>query len=288
MADAFRNIIQSSDTPAIKKYSDKILSISIRPDGVALIVFDSENYTYLAIEEYELPTNNHETISLEALTKLVQTNHLLNQTYKKTHITCFTPNLVLVPAKAYNPKQKDELYSFCVSVDESQEILADNLNNLNAFGLYGIPKDLSFFFKKTFPDHRLKHHGSLFIETTLAVFSIESLIADVVIHVNKTYFEILLIEKQKLKFYQSYHFLAFDDLLYYMLNVLEQHNMHANEKHIMIMGNLDMDSHEYEILSGFFKNVSFPERNDVFQYSKTFEEIPGHFYYTLINLVACG
>lgn len=288
MADAFRNIISIGDSSAIKPISDKTLSISIHPDGLAYVVFDEADYAYLALEEVEFLQNTNEEFPAEALANHIQTNTLLKQPFKKTHLTYFTPHFVLVPEKAYSPDQKKNLFRLCSQLPESHQLLDDRLNILNARGIYPIPKQLLSLIKQKFPDCRLRHHGSVLIETVLAAMNIESLHAEMILSVYKSHFEILLFENQKLTLYQSFKYQTFDDLLYYLFFVLEKHNLSANEKNLLIIGKLALDTPEYLTLSSFFKKVIFPERNDAFQYSKDFEKTPSHFYYTLINLVACG
>lgn len=288
MEDIFRNIISVSDSTAIKTFSDKTLSISIYPGGLAYAVFDEAKYIYLALEELELQQKTSENITSETLESLFQTNSLLKHSFKKTHLTYFTPQLVLIPEKAYDPGQKENIFSLCAQLPESHQLLDDRLNILDAHGIYPIPKQLLSVIKQKFPDYRLRHHGSVLIESTLAAMDIESLHADIVLFVYKSYFEMLLFENQNLSLYQSFHYQAFDDLLYYLFYVLEKYNLSANEKSLLIMGKLALDTPQYITLSSFFKNVAFSERNDAFQYSKAFEKIPLHFYYTLLNLIACG
>ncbi len=287
-ANTFRNIISISDSSAIKTLSDKDLSINIRPDGIAFTIFDEVNYSYLALEDLEFQQNNMGAIPVETLETLIQTHSLLNRPVKKTHLSFFSPQLVLIPEKDYDPNRKENIFSLCSQIPETHLILDDRLNILDARALYAIPKQLLSLINQKFPNHRLRHHGSVLIETILAAMNIESQHADMVISVASSHFEMLLFDNQKLTLYRSFQYQTFDDLLYYLFYVLEKHNQSVNEIKLLIMGKLALDTPEYDILSGFFKKVSFPERSDAFKYSKAFDKIPSHFYYTLLNLVACG
>lgn len=288
MAQAYRNIISISEKSTIVKPSDQTLSVNLDPDGLSFALLDEGKFTYLALEDYQINSPAIETDGIGILNDIINSSSLLNASFKKISISCFTSELVLVPAKAYDPIQNKQVFTFCAPLPENHRIMTDKLNILDAWGLYSISEELNSFFEKKFPGHRLKHSGSVFIESTLAAQYLEEWKTDIVIHIKDTYFEIILLENQKLLLYQSFKYYTFDDLLYYMFYVLQEYNMDAATKNLLIMGKVSLDTKTFVTLASFFKKVSFPERNDAFQYIRAFEEIPSHFYYNLLNLVACG
>ena len=290
MSGSFRNIIQVSDKSAYEPATNKTLSIGFFPDGFVFAVLDNDNFRYIALEEYTIPPNNTSTkesffLQLESF---IGSHPILSTSFLKACCAYYTPKLVLIPEDVYDENLKETYFRFCSTIPKGHKIIGDRMHNLNARGLYVVPNDLILFLEKMFPGCRLKHHSAALIESTLAAQKLEPWQADLVVHLRNTRFEMLLIDKQQLIFYQSFSYQIFDDVLYYLFYVLEQHKLDASTMRMLLMGKMAMDTREYQILSSYFQKVAFPERNDVFQYGEKFDNIPSHFYYNILNLVTCG
>ncbi len=290
MSGSFRNIIKVSDKSAYEPEINITLSIGLFSDGFVFATLDNDNFRYLALEEYAIPSINSDTrqeffLQLESF---IRKHPVFNTTSTKVYFAYYTPQLVLIPEDFYDEKRKQVYFGFSATMPKDHKLIVERMNILNARGIYAVPDDLTCFLEKNFRGYRLKHHGAALIESTLAAQKLESWQADAVIHIRKDHFEIILLDNQQLAYYQSFSWQAFDDVLYYLFYVLEQHKLDAAKMHVLLMGKLAMDTHEYETLSGFFNKVTLPHRNDVFHYSEKFDSIPSHFYYNLLNLVICG
>ena len=291
MSGSFRNIIQVSDKSAYEPATIKTLSIGFFPDGFVFAVLDNNDFRYIALEDYAISPSMHAYQRQDfflLLETFIRNHPILNLPFQKAYLAYYTPELILVPEDVYDDHQKHEYFSFCATMPKDHKLIGERMNILYARGIYAVPDDLHSFLEKMFPGLRMKHHGVVLIESTLAAQKLEPRQVDVVVHLRKTHFEVLLVDKQQLKYYQSFSYQAFDDMLYYLFYVLEQHALDASKMHMLLMGNIAMDTYEYQTLTGFFKRVSFPERNDVFKYSEKFDNIPAHFYHNLLNILTCG
>lgn len=291
MSGSFRNIIQVSNKSAYEPATNKTLSIGFFPDGFVFAVLDNDDFQYIALEDYAILPSEHASPQQDFFLRLetfIRNHPILSLPFQKAYLAYYTPELILVPEDVYDDDHKHEYFSFCATLPKDHKLVGERMNILNARGIYAVPDDLLGFFEKMFPGVRMKHHGVVLIESTLAALKLEPRQVDLVVHLRKTHIEVLLVHKQQLKYYQSFSYQAFDDVLYYVFYVLEQHALDASKLYMLLMGSIAMDTYEYQTLAGFFKRVSFPERNDVFKYTEKFDNIPAHFYYTLLNLVACG
>ncbi len=290
MSGSFGNIIQVSDKSVYEPATSKTLAIGLLPDGLVFAALDNDDFRYIALGEYSTPSVNacsRQEFFLQ-LENFIRNHPILKLSFQKVYFAHYTPELILVPEDVYDDKHKPEYFSFCATVPKDHKLIGERMNVLNARGIYVVPNDLFCFLETMFPGFRMKHHGAVLIESSLAAQKLEPRQADAVVHLRNTHFEILLIDKQQLNYYQSFSYKAFDDVLYYLFYVLEQHQLDASNMHILLMGKLAMDTNEYQTLASFFKKVTLPERNDVFKYSDKFDNIPSHFYYNLLNMVTCG
>ncbi|TVR40308.1 MAG: DUF3822 family protein [Bacteroidia bacterium] len=284
------NILSISDPVNHKGNEQKLfLSIGFLPDGFLYAILDADAYRYIALEEFKIADKtsgfNH---YLSDIQTIISENPLLNKSFQKVFVYYHSPGLVLIPQKIYREQEKDQLYGMCVTPDEEGQIRVDSLNILKAKGLYVIPQKISSLLHQFFPECRIRHYGTALIESILASQKLERWQADMVIHLNETHIEILLLENQSLLFYRSFNIQFFDDVLYHAFYVLEKFGWNAGDLHTVFLGKIAMDSREYETVRDLFGKVSFPDRNDAYRYARAFDDVPYHYYYNLLNLNSCG
>ncbi len=289
MADSLRNTLRVSDDATLSiAENKKYLSIELLPDGFVFSVMDADRYRFLALEDHRIEQVPWEVDPVSHLGYFLTKNPLAGKDYRKVIISYYSPQLILAPSATYNPDEKEAVFSFCTPVPGNHYIWSDRLHVMDGYGVYSIPKDLADFIDKMLPGCRIRHYGSGLIENVLASKKLERWNAKVVLHIRSSHFELLLIRNDQLTYYHSFPYQRFDDLLYYLFYVLEQHKMDAGKHDLMVTGELGMDSPGFETLNGFFREVSFPRRNDMFLYSSVFEDIPHHFYFNLLNMNICG
>ncbi len=288
MTGSFRNIIRIGDTSGPEPVENQILSIGFRPDGFVFSVLDADNFTYLKLEDIQIDSDGYNERYLADIRQFLNENALLKAPFQKTHISLFTPNLLLIPAALYTENEKETIYRFCNKLPDNYLIQSEKLHILDAFGLYSFPREMKRFFDDSFDNYRFRHQGTVLIESALAANQLENWQVDVVLHIKRTFFEIILMEDQKIILYQSFEYVTFDDLLYYLFYVLEQFDRHAAYQKLLLIGEISMDCEAYQTLASLFLKVFFPERNDAYQYTDAFDQIPGQYYYNLLSLVTCG
>jgi hypothetical protein len=65
--------------------------------------------------------------------------------------------------------------------------------------------------------------------------------------------------------------------------VFEQLNLNPEEITLALLGNVEKFSPVFDLLFRYIRNIEFVSRNDGFDYSYLFNDVPGHFYYSLLN-----
>ncbi|MDR4989258.1 MAG: DUF3822 family protein [Bacteroidales bacterium] len=289
MPVSLRNIVRLGDTSAYEPAPGKIVSIGLMPDGFLFALLDQKKFCYIALEEYRLEQEEDgETALISLMDEWLQQHPLSAIPFEQVHVSYFSPRLVLIPGGLFVAGNEETYYTFCSEKPPDTQLVKDHLNVLSAFGLYAVPDSIIKFLNSNFRNYRLKHSGSNFIESVLAAQRIESWQADIIINIKNSFIELLLFTKQQLQYYKSFYRKNFDDVLYYLFLVMEQSGRDASKQQLLIVGELAMDTPEFEMLSKFFPNPGFVRRNDAFLYSGDFDTIPAHYYYNLLNLVSCG
>ncbi len=288
MSGSFRNVISIHDKSAIEPLSNKELSIGIMPDGFLFAVMDPIGSRFLAMEDHRFTKDDEKVQLLESIDALISSHPILNQTFQKVQLSYFSPHFVIIPAEVYDSNSNESYFAFCAEIPSNHQVVADQLDAIEAVGVYAIPNELTALAEEKSKDFRIRHQASVLIESFFANQREDGIMADVVLHLKPGHFEMLLIHQQKLLCYKSYFYQAFDDVLYYLFHFLELYGMEANKKNLMLIGELQSNANEVAIFENFFPRVFFPGRNKNVQFSDVFSELPSHYYHNLFNLVKCG
>ncbi len=268
--------------------SKKNLSIGLLPGGFVFSVIDLERYRYTALEEYVQPVDDAPYSYLDALPALCRGHRLLKGGFEKISLSYYTPELILLPLDLFNTSDSGMLPDLLGQAGHKTLIRHDILNILGASGVYLADREAIRVCDSLFPNYRLRHHGSVLIENILASQKLDNWRADLVIHLHDRYFELVLLKKQQLILYRSYHVRSFEDLLYYVFHVLQELNLRPSGLTCMLTGKIAMDTLEYESLKAYFRQTGFPEKNDMYTYPPAFDQVPYHYYFNLLNLDTCG
>ncbi|MDQ3046168.1 MAG: DUF3822 family protein, partial [Bacteroidota bacterium] len=104
-----------------------------------------------------------------------------------------------------------------------------------------------------------------------------------IIHVQPSHFEILVIEGKKLLFYNTFNHHTSEDLLYYLLFVCEQLQINPEKISLTVLGELEKNTGLYLLLQKYIRNISLGERSDTADFSYQLQTLPKHSYFTLFN-----
>ncbi|MBW6497480.1 MAG: DUF3822 family protein [Bacteroidales bacterium] len=289
MSGPFRrtiSIVDSTFSPGSER--NVILSIELSLDGFSFAILDPRHFRYQMLESFHSAKPGQADRLADELEIFIKEHPLLLGSFERVNIAWYQPQYTLVPADLFLHAGKDAYQQFCGPTPDNHDLKADKLNNLEAFGIYPFPEVLRKKLDYLYPSYRLRHTGTVLIESTLAAFRLDELKADLLLHIKPGHFELLLLEGARLVFYNSFAYQTFDDLMYFLFYAMEQFGLDASQTEAMLAGEISLDSRNYEMLSQYFKKVHFVGRSDVYKYGPEFDEVPHHYFFNLLNLNTCG
>jgi len=289
MSGPFRktvSLISNTFSPGSER--NEILSIELSFDGFSFAILDARDFKYLVLESYNFEEKLNTKTLADQVELLVKEHPLLLGSFEKVNISWYHPHFTLVPVSLFLHAGKQEYHKFSGPVLPGHEYKTDKLNNLQAYGIYPIPDTLIKKLGFLFHGHKLRHSGTVLIESLLADLKLGVSITDCFIHIRHGHFELLLFEKFRLSYYHAFAISSIEDLMYYLFYVLEQFGLDASNMQAMLAGEISLDSKNYKQLATYFKKLSFMGRSDIYQYGPEFDEVPHHYFFNLLNLNSCG
>lgn len=269
--------------------SKNFLSIELSPGGFSYAILDTERFEYIALESFDFGYPlDHNNIALAA-EYIIQSNDILKGEFQKVSIAYVSPQFILIPEELYLDTERNTIVDFNIDIDESEfAVNVDMLNNLNARSLYPAPKAIINMINEHYPINHFRHYSTPLIEAIMYNVLTYNNNSDIILHLNNGFFEIIVIENGTIKIIKAFSFVTYDDLMYYVFYTLENMGMDAENLDLLIIGNVSIESELYKNIKLYFRSVEFGNRNDLYKYSDDFDNIPHHYFYTLLNLNICG
>jgi hypothetical protein len=264
---------ESFDAKDLQKY-DLTFEMGEKTFGYSLR--DVEKNKFIALGSYR----NHLVDLISSLSWLGGQFHSVNGIIGNSRFT-------LIPEALYIDNVKESYFNFLHEVETGEVVLSDRLTHLGIYTVYSIPGNCRKDVDKVFPKVTLCHISSVLISNIW--MSVKNMTGcKVFLNLREGQFDLLAFEGNHLKYCNAFHFLTAEDIAYYVIFVFEQLNLNPEEVPLVLLGNVDKFSPVFELLLRYIRDIEFARRNEGFNYSYLFNDVPGHYYYTLLNPSPCG
>ena len=267
-----------------KKYK---LSIQLSLDGFSFCIFNSERNKYLAIESYNFQRTGSYINLCKYIDELFLQLSWLKKSFQSVNIIFENNKSTLVPFPLFDESEKDIYLNFNHTITNDEQIVYDKLNTLEAYNIFSLPICLNNKLKDIFPDCKISHFSSTLIESILIKYKNQPVIKRAFINVRNLYLDIIITEGKRQIFYNSFKYRTEEDFIYFLIFVLEQLQLNPEDIDLILIGQIEKKSALFEMIYKYVRNIRFEDRNNIFQYSYIFNDIPSHFYYNLLNINLC-
>ena len=262
------------------------LSIQTGIDSFAYCILDSSNNKYIVLEISTFHGIHTDAVLCETLETIIKENPLFNNPFKSVNVSIVNNRSTLIPTPLFENESKEDYLQFNHTLSKDESILTDHLKNLDAKNLFAVSNCLLKTIHSLFPKHTVHHYSTILIESLITTFKNQNN-KKVVIHIQHSNFEILVLESKNLLFYNSFRHYTSEDFIYYVLFVFEQLKLNPENTEVTLLGEIERNSAIYSILQKYIRHIKFGERTESFLYSHKLNGISKHFYYNLFNQLLC-
>jgi hypothetical protein len=259
--------------------------ISLNNNSFQLLVFDPDKNKFIAFIQKSFSFKQGYNVYMEHLKTFLNENELVNLSYKDTLVIWESQHSTLVPSVLFDAKEQDAYFHFNQSADKDEKICADKLKNAETYNIYSVPAGLEGILK--LDSLRIRHHATVFIEAMM-IFSKNKISSKLVfVDVHSAFFDMLIIENNRLLFYNSFAYKTPEDFIYFVLFVFEQLKLSPELDGIILSGEILKNSALSDILYKYVRNIDFALPNEQFVNSYILKDLPAHTFNNLSNAVLC-
>lgn len=262
------------------------LYVELSNNGLKHTIFNTENNTFIGIEEYRFVdiANNYSLV--EPLKDIINNNFIYKNEFSAINVAFVNNRSTLIPNAIFKADKLSSFHQFNFSKQEEDLFFSDQLINLSAHNVYSIPDFITDLFS-TLKNVHFKHFSSSLIESSIINAKNNKALSLIHIHILPSSFQVIVIKNQKLELYNSFIYQSSEDFIYYLLFVLDQLNINNEEASITLTGEIEKTSVIYSMLHKYIKTLVFGSRPENLNFSYIFEEIPEHFHHSLFNQFLC-
>ncbi len=257
------------------------LSIEIGLNSIGYSIFDTLTLTYIVLKDFEFDSRNIEE-SIAILERIITSEFLLKKEFYSSCLSLNNLPSTLVPTPFFNDKKKENILNFSQEIYD--DILTDKLQHIDAVNIYSAPTILTELIQKYFPSTQIKSSSSIWIDQLLAQNKEDEKVYAVI---SDNLLELFVIKNGKLELHNNFVTGSKEDVLYYLLFVMEQLGLSTEKTELVLFGHILKSDELYQLLFNYVRYISFGKRPNNLQYANKLESIQKHQYFCLFSQLLC-
>lgn len=215
------------------------------------------------------------------LTERLNADPYLNLDYKDVKVAAQTENLIAIPNELFSQDNVSLTAAYFADAD-SDHIYVQPIVDSEFTSIFSLPKLADKTIEVAWPSsHKLPQHAGL---VNLAKqFTADTLVIDFTVKS----FEAVYFKAQRAVFQKGYQFDDIEELTYYLLLVVNQLSINTSTTGIKVCGIIHADDDRWNCLTQYFNKVEFLTLKCDLD-TTILEDMPAHYYTSLLSLYSCG
>ena len=265
----------------------QILAVDLSFERMVCAFYDVERSKFAALESFSIGKLQTPGQFPEKINEILESASLTGLGFRQVRLLWTGLQYTLIPDALYDDHQSGTYLQFTQSLQPGSLVLSDRLKNLHAANAFAMPASIKETFDRIFPGHHTNHHLTILIESLLVANKKAGTGMKVFANIRTMAFDLIILREGHLLFCNTFEYRTAEDLSYYLLFAFEQLKISPATTGITLIGEILKPSAIYDLLYKYIREVTFISRNPAWDYSFVFDELPAHFYYTLLNILTC-
>lgn len=271
------------DNNFIKENSSQYtLSIRYATDGLSFCIHDSNNR--LLVFFFQPFNLEGQDAVIAKVKKIMVEDALLNLKYKKVFLLPCNKDKILLPAHAFDKNTLPDLYRICLQPHKNDTLLYRKIKITESYIVEALPRSFVNFLSSRYQSLCIVNSAYPFIIQSLSniLFNTNHLFVDI----HDQYFDLLLTRSNDVLLFNSFSYGSINDIVYYILNCLQQCNVSRDNLQTTLSGNLVNDPMLADRLGKYIPNLSILNYAPLSQLVRN-NELNNSSFIHLLNIHKC-
>jgi hypothetical protein len=261
-----------------------MLIVHAGKSDISVTVYDTARQSFVAFENHLIPGSGTNDMMGNPAHVLINSQLLLHE-YQTKQLIWEQPLTTLIPASLYEETKKEQMLFFNHAVDTHPIVMSEKLKNTDSFNVFGLPENNYYYFQNR--NYRIHHHASVFIESLAIQHKLNIADQQVYLHIGSGFFDFMLFQERKLKYYNTFVFNSSEDFIYYLLFAMEQLSLNPDAAQVHLSGEIIEDSALYHMLFKYVRFPKFMEKPSGINLAEELSVLPYYRYINLFNFILC-
>ena len=274
---------------SIEELSSYSLNILVSDSDCSVAVIDVRKSRCLYAEKSEFEKTYSSKQQITILEQFYEDHHFLKAGFwKSINISLKNDKFSLVPLSLFDDSIADEYLALNCEIDRKNETIYNYQHkNVGACNVFSLDNDLQEWFKITYPtrDINFIHQTSAFIEGITKIFTDRKKSLAVLCDHNSI--NIALIENKQLIYCNVFSYNTAEDLLYYVMYVMNELELNPDKVPVTIWGDFDQTSIYFAKLFKYIRELHLGHRPETLSFGYVFDELFEHSLFDLLNMHLC-
>jgi hypothetical protein len=219
--------------PNLNSVREKELCVQLSLDGFSYSIVSALDKSCLLFRYYKF--NNLMLIDelVRKTESVLSIDNHLNAEFSKVDITYISQNSSIIPSEFFTTENLKKFFEFSHNLAEYDELHYSPLPAIDAYNVFSIPGYLSQIFYSTYQSVKFNHQA-----TNLINYGIKNTVENPVILVglNSAFFDLVVMENNKLVLSNSYQYTTQSDLIYFFLYACKQLKLDFEKANVYAFG----------------------------------------------------
>ncbi len=233
----------------------KILSIQVSLSGLSFCVLNSKINSFCFFKHLKFDKKLNPGEVLDKLIHSFNTEKDLQQSFKSVKVIHDNELSALVPMPLFNEDFLADYLKFNSKILRTDFITFDTIAANDSVNVYVPYVNINNYLYDRFGAFEFKHFSTIILETILNSEKHSSAIK-MFVNIGDDHFEIIVLENNQLKLYNTFEYHTKEDFIYYILFTAEQLELNPEEFPLVLMGNITETDPFYKIAFTYIRNVS--------------------------------
>jgi hypothetical protein len=278
---------EAFDTEALSFYD---LNILLTNKEFSFLVFDTRSQKALYLEHYtfsEVFSTNQLLVQLSAI---YENHHFLKAGYwKNIKLSCQNNKFSLIPGNLFVEEYIKEYVQLNVEIqNENYFFFKNTISALHSENCFAIDKNIKHWFTKSYYGRELKfiHYTSPFLEGIIRN-TIQDDEKNIYLNIYSKSITIIIAENQHIEYCNVFDYNSSDDLLYYLMFVMNEFGLNPNHTKVILWGDIDQTSIQFAKLYKYVRYLSLGKRTKSLKFGYVFDELYDHQFFDIYSLIHC-
>jgi hypothetical protein len=251
-----QKIIQTNNKIDQTEYN--ALSIQVSLSGLSFCILNTHTNTFNYYKYIKFGKKLNPSDVLDQLVHHFNTETDLQQTFKAVKVIHDNELSALVPKPLFNEDYLADYLKFNSKILRTDFITYDYIIANDSVNVYVPYININNYLYDRYGEFEFKHFSTIVLENILTLE--KNLVSNkMFVHVCDNHFEIIILENNQLKLFNTFEYSTKEDFIYYILFTAEQLQLNPEEFPLVLLGNITKDDDLYNMAYKYVRNTSIFE-----------------------------